>query len=97
MPLHPTLTAPGHELRRFAGEDLDLEARIPSDVVCECAQVDPSILSAALPYLGMLAGPAVLDSVQDSARAVLRTGWRPPYAEGPTRADLVTLTTSVAI
>ena len=85
------------ELRRFAGEDLDLEARIPSDVVCECAQVDPSIMSAALPYFGMLAGPGVLDSVQDAARAVLRTGWRPPYAEGPTREDLVRLTTSVAI
>jgi hypothetical protein len=79
------------ELRRFAGEDLDLEARIPSDVVCACAQVDPSIMAAAGPFLGMLASPRILDSVQDKARTVLRTGWRPPWAEGPSRDDLVDL------
>jgi hypothetical protein len=77
------------ELRRFAGEDLDLDARIPSDVVCDCAQVDPSIFAAAGPYLGMLATPRVLDSVQEQARAVLRTGWRPSYADGPSRDELV--------
>lgn len=76
-------------LRRFAGEDIDLDARIPSDVVVDCAQVDPSILAAAGPYLGMLALPSILDSVQDKARAVLRAGWRPAYAEGPTRDELV--------
>ncbi|HVW81857.1 MAG TPA: FAD-dependent oxidoreductase [Mycobacteriales bacterium] len=76
-------------LRRFAGEDLDLDARIPSDVVCECGQVDPSIMAAAGPYLGMFALPSILDSVQDKARDVLRTGWRPPYAEGPSRDALV--------
>jgi flavin-dependent dehydrogenase len=78
-------------LRRYAGEDLDLSARIPSDVVCECAQLDPSIMIAAGPYLGMLAGPRILDSVQDKARAVLATGWRPSYAAGPTRDELVAL------
>jgi len=78
-------------LRRFAGADIDIEARIPSDVVVECAQVDPSIMAAAGPYLAMLAPPTVLDSVQDKARAVLRTGWRPAYAAGPTRDELVTL------
>lgn len=79
------------ELQRFAGHDLDLEARIPSDVVCDCAQVDPSIMAAAGPYLGMLAGPRILDSVQDKARAVLRSGWRPGYATGPTRDDLAAI------
>jgi 2-polyprenyl-6-methoxyphenol hydroxylase-like FAD-dependent oxidoreductase len=78
-------------LRRFAGEDIDVDARIPSDVVCACAQVDPSIFAAAGPYLGMLATPRILDSVQDKARAVLQTGWRPAYAEGPTRDELVEL------
>jgi 2-polyprenyl-6-methoxyphenol hydroxylase-like FAD-dependent oxidoreductase len=78
-------------LRRFAGLDLDLEARIPSDIVVDCAQVDPSIMAAAGPYLGMLALPSILDSVQDKARAVLRTGWRPAYAAGPTRDELVDL------
>jgi 2-polyprenyl-6-methoxyphenol hydroxylase-like FAD-dependent oxidoreductase len=75
-------------LRRFAGEDLDLDARIPSDVVVACAEVDPSIFAAAGPYLGMLALPTVLDAAQEKARAVLATGWRPAYADGPTRHDL---------
>jgi hypothetical protein len=78
-------------LRRFAGDDIDLDARIPSDVVVACAQVDPSIMAAAAPYLGMLALPTVLDPVQDAARRVLRTGWRPPYAAGPNRDELVDL------
>jgi 2-polyprenyl-6-methoxyphenol hydroxylase-like FAD-dependent oxidoreductase len=76
-------------LNRFAGKDIDVEARISSDIVCDCAQVDPSIMSAAGPYLGMLALPSIMDSVQEQARAVLRTGWRPPFAEGPTRDELV--------
>jgi hypothetical protein len=31
----------------------------------------------------------LLDSVQDKARAVLRSGWRPAYAGGPSRDELV--------
>jgi hypothetical protein len=31
--------------------------------------------------------------VQDKARAVPRTGWRPPYADGPTRGQLADLIT----
>lgn len=80
------------ELARFRGEDIDLEGRIPSDVVCACAQVDPTIMAAAGPYLGMLAGPTVLDQVQEKARAVLRTGWRPPFADGPNSEQLARLT-----
>lgn len=86
-------------LRRFAGEDIDVDARIPSDVIVECAQVDPSIMAAAGPYLGMFATPRIMDTVQDKARAVLRTGWRPSYADGPTRdelAELVYLATEAA-
>jgi len=75
-------------LRRFAGEDIDLEARIPSDVVCAAAQVDPQIAAASLPYIAMMAPPGVLDGVQERARAVLRTGWRPPVATGPSLAEL---------
>ena len=84
------------ELARFRGEDLDLEARIPSDIVCACAQIDPTIMAAAGPYLGMLAGPSVLDQVQDKALAVLRTGWRPPYAEAPKREQIAELSLAVA-
>jgi len=73
---------------RLGGGDIDIEARIPSDVVCAAAEVDPAIWPAAGPYLAMQALPAVLDPVRDRARAVLRTGWRPPYTTGPSRDEL---------
>jgi len=75
-------------LRRFHGEGIDLSARIPPDVVCAAAEKDPTIWAAAGPYLAMLAPPAILDTAQDRARAVLRSGWRPPYAAGPSRDEL---------
>ncbi len=75
-------------LRRLGGEDIDLEARIPSDVVCAAAQVDPAIRAAAGGFMSMEAPPLVLDSVQDKARAVLRSGWRPSWADGPSRDEL---------
>jgi hypothetical protein len=53
--------------------------------------IDLTIMAAAGPYLGMLGGPAVLEQVQEKARTVLRTGWRPPYAEGPNRRHLAQL------
>lgn len=78
-------------LRRFAGVDLDLDAKIPSDVICAAAAVDPSILSGALPYTGMMAPPAVLAPFEERAREILRTGWRPSLADGPTRDELAGL------
>jgi flavin-dependent dehydrogenase len=76
-------------VRRFRGEGIDVEARIPSDVICAAAEVDPAIMAAAAPYFAMVAPPAVLAPMEERARAVLRTGWRPPLAEGPTRDQLV--------
>jgi hypothetical protein len=78
-------------LRRFNGEDIDIEAPIPSDVVCAAAAMDPAIWPAARPYLAMQAPPSVLDTVQDKARVVLRTGWRPSHAAGPARDELADL------
>ena len=80
-------------LHRMGGGDIDIEARIPSDVVCAAAEVDPSIWPAARPYLAMQALPSVLSPAQDKARAVLRTGWRPAYADGPSRSQLADLFT----
>jgi hypothetical protein len=37
----------------------------------------------------MLAPPSVLTPMEERARAVLRTGWRPGFADGPTRDELV--------
>jgi 2-polyprenyl-6-methoxyphenol hydroxylase-like FAD-dependent oxidoreductase len=77
-------------LRRLAGEDIDPEARIPSDVICAAAGADPALWPVVGPFMAMEAPPAVLDSVVDRARAVLRSGWRPAFADGPSRDDLAT-------
>jgi 2-polyprenyl-6-methoxyphenol hydroxylase-like FAD-dependent oxidoreductase len=80
-------------LHRMGGGDIDTEARIPSDLICAAAEKDPTIWPAARPYLAMQAPPSVLDPIQDKARAVLRTGWRPPCAAGPTRDELAQVLT----
>lgn len=76
-------------LRRFKGADIDLDARIPSDVICAAGEVDPEIMPAAGPYMAMMAPPSILRPVEERARAVLRTGWRPQLGDGPTRDELV--------
>jgi 2-polyprenyl-6-methoxyphenol hydroxylase-like FAD-dependent oxidoreductase len=77
-------------LGRMRGEALDLDAAaLPSPVVCAAAAVEPSMMPWVGPYLGMLALPSILDGAQDAARAVLDTGWRPQWALGPTRDELV--------
>jgi 2-polyprenyl-6-methoxyphenol hydroxylase-like FAD-dependent oxidoreductase len=73
---------------RWAGEDLDVEGRLPSDVICATAQVDPSMLAVVGPFFGMLVDPTALDAVSERARAVLRTGWRPPVTAGPSHDEL---------
>jgi hypothetical protein len=75
-------------LRRLAGEDIDVEARIPSDVVCAAAEADPAIWPAAAAYMAMQSPPSVLDKFQENARDVLRSGWRPGCADGPSRDEL---------
>ncbi|MBI1379044.1 MAG: FAD-dependent oxidoreductase [Frankiales bacterium] len=81
-------------LRRFAGQDLDLDERIPSDVICAAVEVDRSILPNVMMYLGMAAGPDVLDPVEDTVRTLLRDGWR-PRTDGPTSAQLAALVSAV--
>jgi flavin-dependent dehydrogenase len=79
-------------LRRFKGAGLDLDARIPSDVICAVGlALEPSMMPAIGPYMGMMALPSVLDPFQERAREVLRGGWRPPLADGPGRAEIVEL------
>jgi len=75
-------------LRRLAGEDIETEARIPSDVICAAAEADPAMWPVVGPFMSMEAPPAVLDRVADRARAVLRSGWRPAFADGPSRDEL---------
>lgn len=74
-------------LRRFEGSDLDLSERIPSDVICAAAEADESLRPYVGMYLGMVAGPDVLDDAEPRVRELLVQGWR-PTTPGPTRAEL---------
>jgi 2-polyprenyl-6-methoxyphenol hydroxylase-like FAD-dependent oxidoreductase len=74
-------------LRRFAGEDIDLSDRIPSDVILAAAELDDSVKPVAAMYGGMVADPDVLDAVEPRVRELLRQGWR-PTTPGPTSPEL---------
>jgi len=74
--------------RRWAGEDLDPSAPFPSDLIMEAAMVDQRIIPAIGPYVGMQALPASLRVMEPYARAVYESGWRPAFADGPSRAEL---------
>ncbi|GAA3811138.1 FAD-dependent oxidoreductase [Nocardioides panacisoli] len=74
-------------LERFDGRDIDLAERIPSDVICAAAEVDESLRPYVGMYLGMGAGPDVLDAAEPRVRELLGEGWR-PRTPGPTRSAL---------
>lgn len=82
------------QLRRWSGQDLDVDDRLSSDMICATAQQDPSLMATVGPFLGMLIGPQQLRTVEEQARAVPRTGWRRAFADGPTRQDLVDVVTA---
>jgi 2-polyprenyl-6-methoxyphenol hydroxylase-like FAD-dependent oxidoreductase len=77
--------------RRWAGQDVDLSGRLPSDLIMAAAQVDPEIGPYIGPYAGMSALPSSLDVVQSRAKDVYASGWRPPVPPGPTRDQLAEL------
>jgi 2-polyprenyl-6-methoxyphenol hydroxylase-like FAD-dependent oxidoreductase len=76
------------QARRWAGGGIDLSGPLPSDLIMMAARQDPSIDDVAGPYQAMAAPPSVLRSVEERARTVYATGWRPPFDEGPTRPEL---------
>jgi 2-polyprenyl-6-methoxyphenol hydroxylase-like FAD-dependent oxidoreductase len=80
---------------RWSGADVDLSQPLPSDLLLAAAQRDPEIGRAMGPYLSMEAGPSSLEPLQPAARAVYETGWRPPYADGPTRDELARIVSSL--
>jgi 2-polyprenyl-6-methoxyphenol hydroxylase-like FAD-dependent oxidoreductase len=77
--------------RRWAGEDIALDERLPSDLILAAAAQQPAIGPAIGPYASMQALPSCLDEVEPLARAVYATGWRPPTAPGPSRGELAEL------
>ena len=76
-------------LDRWNGADLDLSAPLPSDLILTAAEVRPEIMQHAGGYLSMAALPASLRAAEPIAREVYASGWRPSYAPGPTRDELV--------
>jgi hypothetical protein len=74
--------------RRWSGQDVDLNARIPSDLIMAAAEVDPAISPAITPYVTMTGLPACLDPVEPLAHAVFAARWRPVASPGPTLTEL---------
>lgn len=81
----------GDRLRRWAGGDVDLRRRLPSDLVVAAAGADASLRTEVAAYERMQTLPSDLDRLQERARAVYASGWRPAPAPGPTRAELAEL------
>ena len=75
--------------RRWQGEDLDLSVPLTSDLIADAVQADPRIGPYAGGYFAMTALPEALRPAEPLARAVYESGWRPAYAPGPTRDELV--------
>jgi 2-polyprenyl-6-methoxyphenol hydroxylase-like FAD-dependent oxidoreductase len=78
-------------LRRWAGGDVDVTRRLPSDLIMEATAVDPSLMRVVGPFMGMQVLPTALDEVEPRARAIFARGWRPPPHPGPTADELAEL------
>ena len=76
-------------VERWSGVDVDLDAPLPSDLILAAAEVRPEIMQSAQGYLSMHAHPGTLRRAEPVAREVYAAGWRPSYAPGPTRDELV--------
>ena len=68
---------------------LDLSVPLTSDLIADAVQADPRIGEHAGGYFAMTALPETLRPAEPLARAVYQRGWRPAYASGPTRDELV--------
>ena len=79
----------GGMVRRWQGEDLDLSIPLTSDLIAAAVDADPRIRQHAGGYFAMTALPETLRPAEPMARAVYQAGWRPMYAPGPTRDELV--------
>ncbi len=75
-------------LARLGGQDINVNAPLPSDVICAAAAQDPSMFQVVGPFMAMAVPPTTLRAVEEKARAVLQTGWRPAWSAGPTGEEL---------
>jgi 2-polyprenyl-6-methoxyphenol hydroxylase-like FAD-dependent oxidoreductase len=83
-------------VRRYAGEDIDVDGPLSSDVIGAAAEADQSLMPVVGMYFGMVAPPSSLSAVEDRVREMLRAGWRPALAEGPSRDELVEALSAVS-
>ena len=79
----------GGMVKRWQGEDIDLSLPLTSDLIATAVEADPRIGQYAGGYFAMTALPSTLAPAEPLARAVYESGWRPSYADGPTRDELV--------
>jgi 2-polyprenyl-6-methoxyphenol hydroxylase-like FAD-dependent oxidoreductase len=82
-------------LRRWAGGDVDLTRPLPSDLIIEAAQHDPSLMRVAGPFMAMDVPPSALAEIEPAARALYASGWRPAPHPGPSRDELAGLVSGV--
>ena len=75
--------------RQLDGGDLDLALPLSSSAIADAAQIDPRIASHLGPVLAMHELPSSLGPVEPLARAVYEAGWQRPFADGPTRDELL--------
>ena len=79
----------GGMVRRWQGQDLDPSLPLTSDLIAAAVEADPRIGPHAAGYFAMTALPETLRPAEPLAREVYQSGWRPAYAPGPERDDLV--------
>jgi 2-polyprenyl-6-methoxyphenol hydroxylase-like FAD-dependent oxidoreductase len=77
-----------HQIRRWAGHDINLTQPMPSDLIVAVAQTEPALAATIGPYLAMRALPDSLDSLQRRAHEIYSSGWRPSVPHGPTHEEL---------
>ena len=74
--------------RRWAGSDVDVSRRLPSDLIVAAAEAHPELNSTIMPYFMMRALPSSLAAIEPRVREIYAGGWRPAIPEGPSRSEL---------
>jgi len=73
----------------WAGADPNPDGPLSLDVLVAAGMARPPLMAGLAPYLDMRALPESTSTVRAEVRDMLRSGWRPPAPDLPTRADLL--------
>ena len=73
--------------RRWAGADVDVSRRLPSDLIVAAAEAYPELNSTIMPYVMMRTLPSSLNAIEPRVRDIYAGGWRPAMPEGPAEAS----------